>query len=443
MPQLRTIALTYLRYPAWPLLVYGFSAGMPFKALFAVVALYLNELGIDLTTITLLTLLGLFYSLKFLWSPILDSPPASALARKVGKRRIALLTLQSAAALLFLAIATIDPLSQWWLFVGALALAALFSATADIAIDALRIELAGQQQQGILSANYLIGYRIGLIAGIAVPLYCAESASWFWAFASVAAMLAPSLLTTAIIKEPQHSEAPGSRTGAWLTQLLRRLVSALKDFMQRYQSLFVGIVAVILFYRFCDLLLGAVAYPFYADAGYSKTQIGFYSGVLGVIITLLGGMLGGYLLTRMRWRSLLLIGLGLAAISNLAFIVLAFFGHGDLPALLAATIVADNLAGGMATTIFIAWISSLVNLHFTAVQYALLSSLSTLSGKLAGAGSGWFIDTADNMLGQAAAATDSQMTAYALFFAVTALAALPALVAIMRLPDRAIEPTRR
>ncbi|MCA8838330.1 MAG: MFS transporter [Gammaproteobacteria bacterium] len=448
--------LVYLRYPAWPLLVFGYSAGFPYKALFAVIiSLYLRELGHDLTTIFAFTLVGLCFSFKFLWSPVLDRPPLAAFMRIAGLRRTSLFLIQLLLASLFIALASVDARTQLTVFAVIVLGIAFLAATQDIVIDALRIELAGPEQQGVLAANYLIGYRAGLIAGLSLPLFVAEyTGSWPWALVVLALMFIPSMLTIWFIKEPSRPVDSAPPNENYARELLATLMTSIGDFIRRHPDCIVGVIALAMLYRFCDVLLGVAAYSFYADIGFSKYQIGTYSGVMGVLVTLVGGMAGGYLLFRMSWRKLLLVGLLLAAVSNFMFVILAVFGRADSDVLLVATIVTDNLAGGVATTVFIAWLSSLVNLHFTAVQYAVLSSLSTLPGKLIGASSGRLLDNTELAVAKFAAdqsfilTTDAGksaalMIAYALFFALTALVALPGWYIITRLPDRVIEPKFR
>ena len=443
----------YVRYPAWVLLVYGFSAGMPFKVLFAVVGYYLRQLGFDLTTITAITALALFYSAKFLWSPVLDGyiPGAATM----GVRRISLLFTQSILAFLFFGLAFVDPHSAWPLFMAILVGIAFFGATQDIVIDALRIELMPPKFQGILTANYLLGYRVGLIVGISLPLYIAEmSQGWTWSFLVISLLFLPSILLTLWISEPTKPGREQVKTDRYWFGLYQTLKNACLEFSRRYGSALFSILATILLFRFCDLLLGVVAYPFYSDLGYSKIDVANYSGIMGVAVTLLGGLSGGYFLWRYSWRRLMLWGLVLAGASNLAFVALAMIGHAESLAPLILAIVFDNLAGGFATTIFIAWLSSLINLRFTAVQYAMLASLTLIPGKLFGASSGWLIDVSHHFLSErsgleflslwhrAEVSDPSLMAAYALFFLLTSTVALPAMLAVICLPDSAVAKER-
>ncbi len=312
-------------------------------------------------------------------------------------------------------------------------LVAFGSATQDITIDAYRIEAVDQRMQGAMAATYVFGYRIALLAAGAGAFYIAEAWSWSTAYLIMAALMGVGVATTLIIREPEHAtdqhtleledqleRAIGvqdrknlfARFIAWFSDAV---ASPFVDFFQRNGALAVIILLLISTYKISDITMGVMANPFYLDLGFSKTDIANVTKIFGFFMTIAGAALGGLLVLRYGMLRPLLAGAILIMSTNLLFVWLAV-SEPDLVSL-AIVISADNLGGGLATSAFIAYLSSLTNTAYTATQYALFSSLMTLPAKLIGGFSGWVVDTTD----------------YASFFLYTGLLGLPAILLVIYL----------
>jgi len=308
---------------------------------------------------------------------------------------------------------------------------AFCSATQDVAIDAYRIEAVIAEYQGAMAASYVFGYRVALLAAGAGAFYIADYAGWSAAYKVMAALMLVGIVTTLLIREPEH------KTDVKVEQLERKLESALgvidrPGFLRRFRkgiadavlSPFVEFfsrngrmgIAILLFiavYRLSDITMGVMANPFYLDLGFSKIEIAEVSKVFGFFMTIAGSALGGVLVLRHGIMKPLLLGAVLVALTNLLFAGLAAVGA-DLT-LLAVVISADNLSGGIAAAVFIAYLSSLTHSSYTATQYALFSSLMTLPAKLLGGFSGIVVDS----------------FGYQTFFIYAALLGLPAILLVL------------
>jgi PAT family beta-lactamase induction signal transducer AmpG len=266
---------------------------------------------------------------------------------------------------------------------------AFSSATQDMAIDAYRIECADMEMQAPLAAAYQYGYRVAMIVGGAGALYIAEYGSWQLAYQSMAGCMVIGLATTLLSREP--TVPVGANTGpiferGLATWLLESVVGPFVDFLRRYGSFAVTMLAFIALFRISDYVLGILANPFYLDVGFSKAEIASVAKLYGLWIALLGIAGGGWSVIRFGLSGSLIAAATLIATTNLFFAGLAYTGPDILA--LAVTISFDNFAQGFAGTVFIAYLSSLTNIEFTATQYALFSSLSVFFGKLVAGYSG-------------------------------------------------------
>jgi len=398
------------------LLCLGFSAGLPFLLIFATLSAWLREAGLTATTIGFFSWAGLTFSVKVLWAPVVDRVPVPGLSRRLGRRRAWMLLAQFAIAAGLLTLAASDPAAD----LGRVALCAVaiafFSATQDVAIDAYRIEAAAPEVQGAMAAAYVLGYRLGLLAAGAGALYLAEFVSWPAAYTVMAAAMAVGIATTLAVAEPQpDAQAPAAgadgRAGRVLAWLRAAFVAPLAEFLGRHgvRSALLLLVFVAV-YRISDLALGVMANPFYLDLGFTKAEIASVTKVYGFAMAIAGAAMGGVLVARLGVRRPLLLGAVLVAGTNLLFAWLAQAGA-DL-ALLAVTVSADNLAGGLAGAVFVAYLSALTATAYTATQYALFSSLMTLPGKFLGGFSGMVVDA----------------QGYAAFFVLAAALGLPAIL---------------
>jgi PAT family beta-lactamase induction signal transducer AmpG len=290
------------------------------------------------------------------------------------------------------------------------ALAALWvafcSATQDVVIDAYRIEAVDPEYQGAMAANYITGYRIALLVAGAGALFIAEWGSWSIAYASMAALMGVGVITTLLIAEPDHAKLQREAEvfqHAWVENVLgegthsrlwewfvRSVICPFLEFFQRNGRFGLVLLLFIGIFRLGDIAMGIMAYPFYLDLGFSKTDIAQISKIFGFFCTVAGAYLGGLLVLRYGILRPLILGACMAAVTNLLFAHMA--GVGPVKAWLAAVISADNISGGLANAVFIAYISSLTNQAYTATQYALFNSLMTLPGKFISGFSGIVVD---------------------------------------------------
>ncbi len=402
------------------MLLLGFSAGLPLLLVFGTLSFWLREAGIDRTTIGHLSWVGLAYGFKWAWSPLVDRMPLPVLTRVLGRRRSWLLLSQLVIVAALVTMAFTDPQRQLAPVVwGALAVA-FASATQDIALDAYRIESASTDRQAALAATYQTGYRIAMIWSGAGVLWLAarfetvganyQAAAWQTAYLIMAASMALGMVTVLFSPEPQQRPLPPARNlREWLSGAL---VAPFADFLGRYRWQAVLILALIALYRISDVVMGIMANPFYVDTGFTKDEVAAVTKVYGVVMTLVGAFVGGVLSMRFGVLRILMLGAVLSAASNLLFAWLAGYGH-DVRALM-LVVSADNLSSGIASAAFIAYLSGLTNVQYSATQYALFSSLMLLLPKFLAGFSGQVVDA----------------VGYASFFVGTALLGVPVLVLI-------------
>jgi MFS transporter, PAT family, beta-lactamase induction signal transducer AmpG len=472
----RDALAVYLKPRVVALFFLGFSAGLPLLLVFGTLSAWLARLDISKTEIGYFSWVGITYSLKFLWAPVIDRLSIPWLTRCFGKRRSWMLLAQAGIVCGLLAISQVDPAADLGL-VAILALVVAFSsATQDIVIDAYRIESAPDELQGAMAANYQLGYRLGMITAGAGALYVAGTVSWPAAYQVMAVCMVVGVVTAFVVSEPPHQPAPvfdaelGPRerkqvalnflgiatlfavvaatvltlasdpftrsvfrvvmVGAGVLALLAlaaykdrvraavawfypAVIMPFSDFFQRQGWWSVVILAFIAMYRFSDITLGIMANPFYIDLGFSEIQIAEVTKIYGLVMTIVGAYVGGLLVTHSGIRFPLLLGACLVAVTNLMFAWLATLGP-DMTALV-ITISADNFSGGLAGSALIAYASSLTNRTFSASQYAVFSSLFTLAGKFVGGFSGIVVDG----------------YGYSTFFIVAAVLGVPAILLVL------------
>jgi len=362
----------------------GFSSGLPFLLVFSTLSAWLREAGISRTEIGMLSWVALAYSLKFLWAPIVDRYDVPVLARLLGRRRgwMALAQIVTAAGLAGIAFG--DPQTHLPLTIASALLVAFASATQDVVIDGWRIDAAATERQGMMAASLQLGYRLALICAGAGALYIAEFVNWRSAYLAMAALMSVGL--TATLMAPRLDEAaPRERL-----PFAAAVMEPLTELFRRKGPILIPILALVACFRLPDFVAGVMANPLYIDLGFSKADIANVSKLYGVWVGIAGAFAGGLAVTRLGLWWTLLIGAVIAAASNLMFSWLAVAG-GRLD-LLVLSISADNFAGGFAGSALVAYMSSLTAPGFAATQYALLSSLYALPGKLIGGGSGAVVD---------------------------------------------------
>ncbi|MBJ7503808.1 MAG: MFS transporter [Polynucleobacter sp.] len=381
------------------MLFLGFSAGLPLLLILGTLSFWLREAGIDRSTIGYLTWVGLIYAFKWVWAPLVDRLRIPFLTKWFGRRRSWLLFAQALIIVGLVGMASIDPKAALNAIVWCALLVAFGSATQDIALDAFRIESADSDHQAALAATYQTGYRLALIWAGAGVLWLAarveagsgsyDASAWQFAYLCMAASISVGVITTLLSQEPAQVLLPQARNAkAWLYQTL---IEPFAEFIQRYHWQAIIILALIAVYRISDVVMGIMANPFYVDMGYTKDEVAAVSKVFGVIMTLLGAFIGGVLTLRFGVMRILFVGAVLSAVSNLLFAWLAAQGH-DLQGLV-WVISADNLSSGIASAAFIAYLSSLTNIRYSATQYALFSSMMLLLPKWLAGFSGVFVDT--------------------------------------------------
>ena len=390
----------YLHPRVLAMLFLGFSAGLPFPLVFATLSAWLSTAGVSKASIGMFAWVGITYSLKFTWAPLVDRLALPGLTAWLGRRRSWMLLAQFGVAAALLALATADPAADLTR-VAWLSLAVAFcSATQDIALDAWRIEAVDARVQGAMAATYQFGYRLAMLAAGAGALVVADLVSWRAAYQTMAALMTVGMITVLLVGEPprgQGSAVPAAGTGAGrgVTQwFLTAVAGPFADFFRRNGGWALVLLGFIACYRISDLILGVMANPFYIDIGFSLSQIATIAKVFGFVMTLVGAALGGVAVARYGAVRPLVGGAVLVACTNMFFAGLAAWGKPDLRFLM-VTISADNLAAGFAGTVFIAYLSSLTSVAYTATQYALFSALMTLLGNFIGGFSGRVVEATD------------------------------------------------
>ena len=381
----------YNKYNILAFIPLGFCAGLPLPLIGATMSARLMDSGLSLTSIGLFALAGTPYALKFLWSPLIDTIKIPFLNNLLGKRRSWLLLTQIILFILFFIISTIDPMKDLYMLAVLVCSAAFISATQDIALDAYRIELHPDKDLAAGIATYVLGYRIALIVAGAGALYLAEFLSWHVAFKimSLCFLIGPIIL----IFLPNNSVIDNSdRNVASIPNFLQWIKKAVLDpfieFSQR-QS-WVWILIFIAIYKLGDALAGNMTTPFLLDIGFSKIQIANIVKVIGLAATLIGLFIGGMLVAKYNIVSVLFIGGFLQMFSNLFFAIQGVVGVNTNVLML--TISIENLAGGIGTAAFLAYLSKLVDSRYIATQFALLTSFMALSRTQLSAPAGWMVE---------------------------------------------------
>ncbi|WP_230874625.1 AmpG family muropeptide MFS transporter [Methylomonas sp. LL1] len=382
----------------------GFSAGLPFILVSSTLSAWLADESVSLSVIGYFSLVGVAYSIKVFWAPVVDRLPLPFITRVFGRRRGWMLLSQFGIAAGLWGMSQMPVATHLqqlaWLSVWV----AFCSATQDIVIDAYRIEVVAVKFQGAMAAMYVFGYRLALLVAGAGALYIAEFINWQIAYQVMAGLMLIGIISTLLIDEPRHDVDQFTQTieknvgqtfniepdAGPITGLLRwfadAVISPFVEFFQRNGRAGFLILALIALYKMSDIAMGVMANPFYLDLGFTKKEIADVTKVFGFFMTILGTSLGGVFVLRYGIMRPLLLGAIIVALTNLLFAVLAVVQPNLY--LLAAVVSADNLCGGIAASVFIAYLSSLTNSTYTATQYALFSSLMTLPAKLIGGFSG-------------------------------------------------------
>ena len=374
----------------------GFACGVPLLLTTSVLQAWMTDQGINLSLIGMFSLVGLPYTLKFLWAPVFDRFSF----RFFGRRRGWLLIAQIALICSLILLGATNPDQSPWSMAVAAFFVTFFSASQDIIVDAYRREDLADNELGLGSSLYVNGYRVGMLLAGSGGLILADHLPFSQVYLIMAASLLFGIVTTLFCHEPQNPHGTPQN-------FREAVIQPFVEYLSRDKALL--ILLFILFFKIGDQMASTMTIPFYLALGFSKTQIGTVAKLFGFWATVLGGLSGGLILLRLGIiKSLWLFGL-LQALSTLGFSVLALTGAHL--AGLAAVIAFENLSGGMGTSAYVAYMASLTNKKFTATQYALLSSSMGIPRVMAAAPTGWLVET----------------TGWPLFFLSCTLAALPGL----------------
>jgi PAT family beta-lactamase induction signal transducer AmpG len=416
----------------------GFSSGLPLALTFATLTFWLKEEGLTKTSIGLFASVGTPYALKFLWAPLMDRTMVPFLGRWLGRRRGWLAATQLALMAAIVGLGSTQPGINAQATALLAVIVAVCSASQDIVIDAYRVDILDDEQQAAGAAAVVFGYRIGMLMSGAGALFLASYFGWFEVYAVMAAMMLVGLVTVLFSREPEFvataesvalerraelylAERPHLKgaTGTALAWLYGSVVCPFAEFFSRYGRMTIAILVFVVFYKFGDTLAGVMTSPFLLEMGFTKVEIATVSKSYGLAASLAGFAIGGSLMTKVGLvRSLWICGI-LQLLTNFVFAIQAVVGH-DL-VMLSLTIGFENLAGGMGTAAFVAYLSSLCNASYTATQYALLSSLFAVPRTLLSTSAGWLAD---------------HMT-WIQFFSLTAGAAVPGLILLALLSRHA------
>ncbi len=382
-------------------LLMGFSSGLPLLLTGSVLQAWMTDEGVDLGTIGLFALVGLPYTLKFLWAPLTDRYCLPFF----GRRRGWLISIQLALALSIAGLGWTQPAQTPFTVAVVAWLLTFFSASQDIVIDAYRRESLADNELGLGSALYVNGYRIGMLLASGGGLIMADYIGFSLVYQLMALTMLVGILTTLFAPEP---DMPAGSP----TTLQDAVVQPFVDYFRRHHALL--ILLFILLYKVGDTMASHMTIPFYLDIGFSKTEIGAVVKLFGFWATIIGSIIGGVVILRSGiYRALWGFGI-LQALSTAGFAVLAQVGY-SLP-WLAGVIAFENLSAGMGTAAFVAFMASLTNRQFTATQYALLSSLMGIPRVIVAAPTGYFAD----------------WMGWSVFFTLCALVAIPGLMLLTR-----------
>ncbi|MBL6985992.1 MAG: AmpG family muropeptide MFS transporter [Methylobacter sp.] len=405
----------------------GFSAGLPFLLVFSTLSAWLRDEGVERSVIGFFSWVGITYSIKVFWAPVIDRQSLPLLTKWMGKRRSWMLLAQLGIVVGLIGMGSSDSHTQLQQIALFSVWVAFCSATQDVVIDAYRIESVRPEYQGAMAATYVLGYRIALLMAGAGAFYIADYTSWKVAYFVMASAMVVGVITTLCLKEPEHKsvdvtklreDAAVKGRNIWqrlLTRFMGAVFSPFVEFFNRNGKIGLLILMLIALYKMSDITMGVMANPFYLDLGFSKKDIADISKVFGFFMTIFGAAVGGVLVVRYGIMRPLLLGAVMVAGTNLLFAILAVSEPSLL--LLAGVISADNLSGGIATSVFIAYLSSLTSTAYTATQYALFSSLMTLPAQLLGGFSGIVVDS----------------YGYTVFFIYASAVGLPAIVLVLLL----------
>lgn len=421
-----TAIAVYTRPRVLIVMLLGFSAGLPLALVTATLSVWLTERGIDLATIGLFSLVGLPYTFKFFWAPLVDALQIPVLTRLLGRRRSWLVLSQLLLIAAIALLAFCDPRTSIPLLTVAALLVAAASATQDIVIDAFRVESLPQEEQAAGIASYVLAYRVALLASGAGVIFLVawfesrgtgQAAAWTWSYVAAAAGIAVGLLAAAFAQEPE-SDTPPARDGeSPVARVFATAFGAFSEFLTRPFA--ITILVFVLLFKFCDAFAGVLTAPFVLKIGFDKTVYAAIVKGVGFAAAIFGGLAGGMLARALPLTTCLWIAAIFQMASNLMFCWLAWLGP-DVSAL-TATIIVENFTSNAANVVFVAYLSALCGARaHTATQFALLTAIAAV-GRTVLAASGGYV---------------AEATGWFWFFFITALSAIPGIVLLWWLQRR-------
>ena len=375
------------------ILALGVCSGLPFGMLIDPLSYWLREADISRSTIGLLSWITLMFTFKALWSPFVDRIKLPFLSL-LGQRKSWLVLSQSLVVISIFGMSFSDPTNSLMVLVAFALSVSFFAATQDICIDAMRVELVLDHEQGEAASMYQGGWRIAFLVSQVFTFFIASYYDWSAAYFSIGILMGMLVLFSIfVIPEPKRpdSDLPGIESNP-LKSFKNLYLSPLKDLFERYfDNNILLVFLLIIFYRFSDIVLGPMAMPFYVDTGFSKEEVAIVTNAFGIAMTMAGVFVGGLLIYRYNLMAVVFLGALLVMLTNVAFAWLDTIGHNV--SALTVTIALDNFSQGVASTALIALLSGLTNRSFTATQYAALFLLATFPATIIKGFSGFFVDS--------------------------------------------------
>ncbi len=383
----KNIAITnYLRPYILAIIVLGFASGLPLSLTASTLVVMLSDHGINVKTIGLFALVQLPYAYKYLWSPLIENLRVPILGQLLGRRKSWLIVVQILLALDIVSIALIDPAKNIELVAFLCFLMAFLSATQDIIIDALRIEMLKPEEQGDGATTVIIGYRVAMLVSSAGALYLSYYFGWKVTYIIMGLLLIPGMIVGQLCQEPKIvlEKVPHTFTAF----IAKSYFEPFKEFASRQG--WIAVLAFIVLYKMSDAYIGTLTNKFLIDMGFDKLEIANIVKIYGLAATLAGSVVAGYLLEKKGMYNTLLLGYVLQILSNLVYLPVWFYGHNEL--VLVGAMSIENFASGLGNVAFIAFISRVCNLRFTATHYAFLSSLAVFARTNVAATGGYVVD---------------------------------------------------